>query len=230
MYFYFCTLNRLNGTILIATSNRPPSDLYQNGLNREYFLPFIDLLNQYCIIRQISTESDYRLLCMKGENSYLTPANESNRQKLWKMFIFSQNRDGAIKENIRIEVMMNRFLIVPFVHGKNCFLNFSDVCEKDKGAADYRALCENFDTIYISGNSFSIIILKRFLYIYLTFDKFMLDIPYMSILKHDIARRFITFIDEVYDSKTKLIWSGADDPFKLFKVIIKTLSICCFYD
>jgi len=50
----------------------------------------------------------------------------------------------------------------------------------------------------------------------------------MSILKHDIARRFITFIDEVYDSKTKLIWSGADDPFKLFKVIIQTLSICCY--
>ena len=56
----------------------------------------------------------------------------------------------------------------------------------------------------------------------------MPGIPYMSILKHDIARRFITFIDEVYDSKTKLIWSGADDPFKLFKVIIQTLSICCY--
>ena len=99
---------------------------------------------------------------MKGENSYLIPANESNRQKLWNMFILSPNSDGTIHENIRIEVMMNRFLIVPFVNGRNCFLNFSDVCEKDKGAADYRALCENFDTVYISGNSCSILIFKRF--------------------------------------------------------------------
>jgi predicted ATPase len=90
--------------------------------------------------------------------------------------------------------MMNRQFTVPYTLGDACFLNFSDLCEKDKGVADYRALCDRYSDIYIYG------------------------IPIMSVANHNEARRFITLIDELYDAGVRLTWTSDTDPNDLFAV------------
>jgi cell division protein ZapE len=74
------------GTVLIATSNRPPIDLYKDGLNRAYFVPFIKRLEQECIVKQIASVKDYRQANKPLENSYYVPLNDEARSKLWEDF------------------------------------------------------------------------------------------------------------------------------------------------
>ena len=109
--------------------------------------------------------------------AYYTPVNESTRELLWKSFCLGADSGSDLTENFSIPVMMNRSFTIPFARGNSCFLEFSDLCEQERSAADFKALCEHFDKIYVHG------------------------IPTMSVLKHDHARRFITLIDELYDAK-----------------------------
>ena len=193
-----------NGTILITTSNRPPIDLYKDGLNRQYFLPFIDTLQSRCIVRHIETDVDHRMLFdtdeVEGSNSsslsFYTPVNEKSKQNLWDHFIsFSRENDqtAELRENVSIAVMMNRHLMIPFSRGQSCYLSFHDLCEKERSAADFKALCERFTDIYLHG------------------------IPSMSVLKHDEARRFITLIDELYDARVRLTWTSERHPKDIFE-------------
>jgi len=62
-----------NGTILIATSNRSHNDLYKDGLNREYFVPFIKRLEQECFIRTIDSSDDYRQKNTNRDDCYFVP-------------------------------------------------------------------------------------------------------------------------------------------------------------
>jgi predicted ATPase len=76
------------GTILVATSNRPPGNLYQGGLNRSYFLPFIEELEYRCIVRHLKSPIDYRtLLSSKLAGAYLTPVNAETTRELRAMFL-----------------------------------------------------------------------------------------------------------------------------------------------
>ena len=190
-----------NGTILVATSNRPPIDLYKDGLNRQYFLPFIEALQERCIVRHIDTDVDHRLLIGFEDRGtallspFYTPVNESTTQLLWEQFlsVSSQNSgSNKLKENASITVMMNRVLRIPFSRGTSCFLSFHDLCERERSAADYKALCEHFTDIYLH------------------------SIPSMSVLKHDEARRFITLIDELYDARVRLTWTSEKEPKDIF--------------
>ena len=200
-----------NGTILIATSNRPPIDLYKDGLNRQYFLPFIDTLQNRCLVRHIDTDVDHRLLfdeTHEGDDhnsmtsssslqssSFYTPVNEQTKLQLWNQFISTsrENSGGAeLRENMSIAVMMNRHLKIPFSRGRACFMSFHDLCEKECSAADFKALCEVFADVYLHG------------------------IPAMSVIKHDEARRFITLIDELYDARIRLTWTSEHHPKDLF--------------
>lgn len=207
-----------SGTALVATSNRPPSDLYHNGLNRHYFLPFISRLQQECIVRDMDITQDYRQLAVDLDNTYFTPNNEISTKSLVCEFanclnqyysINSSNDSDSINRSkmnysldnvleavppVTVPVMMGRFLKVP--HGdlaaRCCFIDFSTLCETEKGAADYQALCKHFDTICL------------------------VNIPQMTIIRHNEARRFITLIDEVYNSNVRLKWTADVAPKDLF--------------
>ena len=85
----------------MATSNRPPSNLYQGGLNRSYFLPFIDELEFRCIVRHLQSPIDYRmLLSTKLPNAYLTPVNEETSSRLYEMFLTDTCATAGIKEQL----------------------------------------------------------------------------------------------------------------------------------
>jgi predicted ATPase len=153
--YFFClhSLKREKGVVLIATSNRPPKDLYKDGLNRSYFLPFIDALESRCLVRLLDSGCDYRLLSIPLANSYFTPVNPESKQKLWDLFI-KNNPSQSLNRNTLIPVLMNRTLLIEFGINRSCFISFADLCKKEKFAADYKALCEHYNIIYLYGITF----------------------------------------------------------------------------
>jgi len=184
------------GTVLVATSNRPPSDLYKDGLNRSYFLPFIRRLEELCVVKHIASTRDYRQDAVQHEDTYFMPLGAAATDKLIAAFWGDIERRGSKpSQGIRVPVMMNRVFTVPVGDLKTriCYVDFARLCEEDRGAADYQALCRAFDTIYLDG------------------------VPALNILKHDNARRFITFVDEVYDANVRLRWTAACTPHELFR-------------
>lgn len=144
----------MRGTILLATSNRPPSDLYLGGINREYFMPFIEELQRRCIVRNLRSQIDYReVMSTLAEDAYYTPLSPESTAKLREQF--QKNHAGesstsVSEEMVRVPVMMGRELNV-LARGRACFVTFSEICEGNKGAADYSALAQCMDVIYMDG-------------------------------------------------------------------------------
>lgn len=119
------------GTILVATSNRPPKDLYLGGLNRQYFLPFIAEVQKQCHVAHLKSHVDYRqLMSVREENAYFTPVNEETTKQLYDLFLLESEKSleatSGVKEEVaevEIPVMMGRTLRV-LARGRSCFVTF----------------------------------------------------------------------------------------------------------
>ena len=186
-----------NGTVLVATSNRPPEDLYKDGLNRSYFLPFIHDLQRLTIVRDMGSSVDYRQSNAPLANSFFTPANDQTKDKLWLEFLRWGGGDRGVTDNAQVPVMMGRKLTVQHARPSvgACFVSFASLCEADLGASDYRALASNYKAVFLHG------------------------VPQLSVLEHDKARRFITLVDCLYDAGRILVWSADEPPASLFKFL-----------
>lgn len=170
-----------NGGLMVSTSNRHPDMLYENGLNRALFVPFIKELQRRCEVWKMVGDEDYRLR-VSGERVvvYFTDraAFESS---------LMEATGNVSTAEVVIPVMMGRSLRVQAArspetsNGLIVSSNFADLCERYLGAADYHALCAKANTIYLSG-------LRTF-----------------GTNELDYARRFITLIDLAYESKTRVI-------------------------
>eukprot|EP01031_Cornospumella_fuschlensis_P033582 gene33582-40625_t len=188
------------GTVVIATSNRAPNELYLNGLNRHDFLPFIERIEKECIVRDINSTVDYRMQ-KTSHIKFFTPDTPSNRTHLRNLYLFQLTEAN---ENATLGVSEVCPYLMPIgtrtmrlesacLAARTCLLSFPTLCEEDRGAVDYHTLASNFHTIYLYG------------------------IPYLSKMNHNVARRFITLVDELYNSHVKLIWVGAAPPLELFR-------------
>ena len=190
------------GTVLVATSNRPPDDLYKNGLNRQYFLPFLDLLARHCVVRNIKSDHDYRQDGSPVPGGYFSPLGSESETRLEEAMA-AACAAACVEETV--PVMMGRHLTVRSAPLKDarglpsdvsaCYVTFESLCNTEKGAADYRALAAHFPVVYLSG------------------------VPQLSVLEHDKARRFITLIDELYDARRSLVWSAESKPEELFRFL-----------
>jgi len=197
-----------SGGIMVSTSNRHPTELYKNGLNRPLFLPFIEELQQRCLVFRMEGDHDYRLDGQKQHTrSDIFFINAEEFQNSLSVAI-----NGAPLEQVEIPVVMNRKLKVDAAHPPTDTRNatstlkpivsttFSTLCEAFLGASDYHALCNFASTIYLSG-------LRQF-----ASDEL------------DVVRRFITLVDIAYESRTRVLCLSTEPVLKTFENIILSKS------
>ncbi|OMO90853.1 ATPase, AFG1-like protein [Corchorus olitorius] len=191
-------LSRLlsTGTVLVATSNRAPEDLNQDGMQREIFQKFVKKLEEHCEIILIGSEIDYRRLIAQrsiDKVHYFWPLDGTaleEFEKLWRQVI---NQAGGKVTSNTVPVMFGRRLEVPESCNGVARFTFEYLCGQPVGAADYIAVAKNYHTVFIS------------------------DIPAMSMRIRDKARRFITLIDELYNHHCRLFCSAASSIDDLFQ-------------
>ena len=186
----FFTLLFAEGVTVIATSNRPPEDLYKDGLKRENFLPFIDLLKQKLIIHQLAGGQDYRLKKLAGlKKTYITPLGKKADQFLADLFHALANGHAPEPQTLDVN---GRDLTIARTYAHVAWCDFAELCACPLAAADYLTIAAHFDTLLLA------------------------DIPLLTPERRNEATRFITLIDVLYEQKTHLICTAAAAPDALY--------------
>lgn len=177
------------GVVLVATSNVMPSGLYKDGLNRALFMPFIELLHRHVDIFELDASKDYRIDKLEAAPVWynpLGPVSDHAMDEAWARL--TNQHDG---ETYKVMVKGRELAITRQAHGVARF-TFDELCAQPLGAEDYLALCNRFHTLMIDG------------------------IPRMDAAMRNEAKRFITLIDAMYDTRTKLIASADGQPTELY--------------
>ncbi|HMI95513.1 MAG TPA: cell division protein ZapE [Micropepsaceae bacterium] len=178
-----------SGCIIVLTSNTAPDDLYEGGLNRQLFLPFIALIKDRLEMVELNGPRDYRLERMAGVTVYNTPLGpeaDAAMDAAWRRLT-----DATTAEPLTLEVL-ERKILVPQAAGGVARFTFDALCGEALGAADYLALAQNFHTLLID------------------------HIPRLGPEQSNEARRFTILVDTLYDEKVKLVCSAAAPPQELY--------------
>jgi cell division protein ZapE len=177
------------GTVVVATSNVAPDDLYKGGLNRALFLPFIGQISEHMDVLRLDARTDFRLEKLAGVKMWLVPADAAADAALGQAWVRMTGNAPCKPRDISIK---GRVLHVPCsAHGVARF-SFADICEQPLAASDYLRLARDYHTILID------------------------HIPVMDYPERNAAKRFITLIDTLYDNAVKLLASAQTDPVSLY--------------
>jgi len=174
---------------LVCTSNCHPDQLYEGGLQRQKFLPAIELIKSCTIVAELSGDQDHRLEFLEHADIYHTPLDKNSQQIMLDNFMHVSTEQGT--ENELLHIHGHEIPTVRCSDGVVWF-DFYALCDGPRCASDYIEIARCFNTVLIS------------------------DIPVMS---HDdnLARRFITAIDEFYDRNVKVIISAATNERRLYE-------------
>lgn len=176
------------GITVVTTSNRPPRDLYKDGLNRQLFQPFITLMEERLEVVELQGGEDHRQAHAGETQRYFTPADAAARREVDAVW---QRLGGGQAAPHRLQVHGREVLIPAFVDGA-ARATFYQLCDQPLGPADYLALAQ----------SVAVLILE--------------DIPRMSADNYNQARRFVVLIDALYEAGTRLYCTAADLPDRLY--------------
>ncbi|MDP9126845.1 MAG: cell division protein ZapE [Pseudomonadota bacterium] len=176
------------GVALFATSNWRPNELYRNGLQRDRFLPFIDLIETHMVVHHLEGTVDHRYEQMRGLPICYYPLNEEATRKLQGLFL--QLTDEVAPQPIDLPLQGRTLRIVHAAKGVGYF-NFDELCGRPLGAADFLAIARCLHTILIDG------------------------VPIMQAERRDETIRFMTLIDALYEAKAKLFITAAAATDKL---------------
>ena len=170
------------GVVLVTTSNTRPDDLYRDGLQRQRFLPAIELLKTHTRVMKVDRGKDYRMDYLSAEELYHVPHNERAVGALWQSFAGLEGNQGDAKE---VLVLGGREVAVIAVGRGTAWFSFSALCEGNRSKLDYIELSKRFHTLMLS------------------------DVPVLDAEREDAARRLIELVDELYDRGVNLMVSAA---------------------
>ena len=177
------------GVTIVATSNTPPDRLYEGGLNRQLFLPFIAEIKQRLDVVELNGPTDYRLQRIAGIRVYMTPLGpeaDAAMNAAW------QRLTDCAKGKACSLTVLGRKLPVPQAARGVARFSFDELCDRPLAGADYLAIAQEFHTVLID------------------------HIPVMTDNMHNVARRFTLLIDTLYDEGVKLVCSAASPPAQLY--------------
>jgi cell division protein ZapE len=177
------------GTVVVATSNVAPDDLYKGGLNRALFLPFIAQISERMEVLRLDARTDFRLEKLAGVKMWLVPADASADAALDQAWIKMTGKAPCKPRDMSIK---GRILHVPCSANGVARFSFADICEMPLAASDYLRLARDYHTIMID------------------------RIPVMDYAERNAAKRFIALIDTLYDNRVKLMASAQADPMSLY--------------
>lgn len=183
------------GVKVVTTSNRPPDDLYRDGLNRELFVPFIRLLEKRLLVVAVDGGTDYRLDRLEGVETWHVPNGPAATAALSDAFFRLTDypvEDRAKVPSEELDVGGGRQLHVPKSLKGVAVFSFKRLCGDNRGAADYLAIARRFHTVIIVG------------------------IPVMGREMRNEAARFVTLVDALYDHRVKLLASAEAEPAGLY--------------
>lgn len=175
--------------VVVATSNRPPRELYKNGLNRQLFLPFIALIESHLETLQLAGPHDFRLRQLLAAPVYydpLGPAAEEAMERAWRRLA-----GGAAPQPVTLDVGGRALRVERQAAGVARFA-FAELCARPLGPADYLEIAERFHTLLLE------------------------NVPRLAPSMRDEAARFRTLIDALYEAKVKLIASADAQPSELY--------------
>jgi cell division protein ZapE len=178
------------GVVVVATSNVDPERLYEGGLNRTLFLPFIAQLQERMSVVRLDARADFRLEKLAGGAVFHTPADERSHDALNRAF---RSLSGRAHGDAMTLTVKGHPVEVPEAAGGVARFRFGDLCSRPLGASDYLAIAERFHTVIVE------------------------DIPRLTFERRNEAKRFITLIDALYDARVKLLASAETEATELYQ-------------
>ncbi|KAF2671541.1 mitochondrial ATPase [Microthyrium microscopicum] len=169
-----------HGVVIVTTSNRHPDELYKNGIQRQSFIPCINLLKSRLQVINLDSQTDYRKIPRPPSGVYHHPLNKAAQSHAERWFRFFGDLDSDPPHEAT-HTVWGREVHVPKASGKAAWFTFDELIGRATSAADYIELVRNYEAFIIT------------------------DVPGMNHKSRDLARRFITFIDAVYESRAKLV-------------------------
>ncbi|MCZ2327916.1 cell division protein ZapE [Bartonella sp. F02] len=183
------------GVLLVATSNVAPDDLYYNGLNRELFLPFIQILKKHVHVINLDAKTDYRLEKSNSQNVYITPLGSKADEEMNQIWMQALKGQKETFDNLSVK---GHSLHVPR-SGLGCArFDYQDLCVKPLSVAEYLVLGKRYHTIFID------------------------NVPVMDDTHRNETKRFILLIDVLYERNIRLFMSAAEKLENLYKGHLKT--------
>eukprot|EP00759_Apiculatamorpha_spiralis_P051131 PhF_6_TR5120/c1_g1_i2/m.7257/K06916/zapE; cell division protein ZapE len=175
------------GVCVVSTSNRPPDDLYENGLNRELFTPFISTIKKKCVLHNMDSKVDYRLTGTQG-GTYFQPINDTQQEAFLAMYkTFCK---GVAPKRAYVTAFGRPITIQSAVDGV-CKFTFQELCGQERSAVDYEAIAQAYHTVFLEG------------------------VPMLSMNQSSEVRRFIVALDVFYQHNVKLVVLADAPPEKL---------------
>ena len=177
------------GVTLVATSNRAPDELYRNGINRQLFIPFIDMLKARLDVVSVAGGHDYRLDRLRAAGAWFSPNDPDNQRSfdaLWRDMLDGQPEVGATLE------VLGRKVVLPHACGGLVRASFASLCSVALGPNDYVALAERFHTVFLD------------------------SVPKLTANRREEARRLVILIDALYEARTHLIVLAEAEPTLLY--------------
>lgn len=175
--------------VLAVTSNREPGQLYKDGINRQLFLPFIDLIRERCEVVETAGARDWRLDRLTGAQVWFAPLDQRpGFEALW------DDLKGDEPEEPAHLTVLGRDVTIERTAGSLARAAFAELCARPLGPQDYLAVAGRFHTLFLDG------------------------VPLLSPDNHHEARRLVTLIDALYEAKTRLVVLAAAEPEALYPV------------